>query len=56
MGNCVAHVFLIIDYKNMDYLDTPIVSDNIYDHMDQSESKNGRTILMSYLQGSSTID
>lgn len=40
----------------MDYLDSPIISNDIIDHFDQSKSKNGRTILMSYLQGSSTID
>lgn len=40
----------------MEYLDTPIISNDIMDHIDQSKSKNGRTLLMSYLQGSSTID
>lgn len=38
-----------------DCLDSPIISDNIFDHIDQSKSKNGRTQLMSYLQGSSII-
>lgn len=40
----------------MDYLDSPIISNDIVDHFDQSGSKNGRTQLMSYLQGSPTID
>lgn len=34
----------------MEYLDTPIISNDIIDHMDQSGSKNERTLLMSYLQ------
>lgn len=40
----------------MDCLDSPIISNDMIDHFDQSGSKNGRTPLMSYLQGSPTIN
>lgn len=39
----------------MEYLDSPIISNNMIDHIDQSKSKNNRTQTMSYLQGSSII-